>query len=106
MPQINLLPWREEQRKERQKLFLISVAGAVVVGLGVTAATNFVFSSRIDYQQGRNDLLNGEITKLDERIKDIDGIEAQKDRLLARMEVIEQLQQSRPEVVHLFDELT
>ncbi|MEL6198570.1 MAG: PilN domain-containing protein [Pseudomonadota bacterium] len=106
MPQINLLPWREEQRKERQKLFLISVAGAVVVGLGVTAATNLVFSSRIDYQQGRNDLLNGEITKLDERIKDIDGIEAQKDRLLARMEVIEQLQQSRPEVVHLFDELT
>ena len=106
MPKINLLPWREEQRKERQKVFLISVAGAVVVGLGVIAATNFVFSSRIDYQQDRNDLLRGEITKLDERIKDIDGIEEQKDRLLARMEVIEQLQQSRPEVVHLFDELT
>lgn len=106
MPKINLLPWREEQRKERQKVFLISVAGAVVIGLGVIAATNFVFSGRIDYQRDRNELLNGEIKRLDERIKDIDGIEAQKERLLARMEVIEQLQQSRPEVVHLFDELT
>ncbi len=106
MPKINLLPWREEQRKERQKVFLVSVAGAVVVGLGVIAATNFVFSGRIDYQRDRNELLNGEIKRLDERIKDIDGIEAQKERLLARMEVIEQLQQSRPEVVHLFDELT
>ena len=106
MPKINLLPWREEQRKERQKVFLVSVAGAVVVGLGVIAATNFVFSGRIDYQRDRNELLNGEIRRLDERIKDIDGIEAQKERLLARMEVIEQLQQSRPEVVHLFDELT
>lgn len=106
MPKINLLPWREELRKERQKVFLISVAGAVVVGLGVIAATNFVFSGRIDHQRDRNELLNTEIKKLNERIKDIDGIEAQKDRLLARMEVIEQLQQSRPEVVHLFDELT
>lgn len=106
MPKINLLPWREEQRKERQKVFLVSVAGAVVVGLGVIAATNFVFSGRIDYQRDRNELLNGEIKRLDDRIKDIDGIEAQKERLLARMEVIEQLQQSRPEVVHLFDELT
>ena len=50
--------------------------------------------------------MNGEIKKLEERIKDIDGIEAQKERLLARMEVIEDLQQSRPEVVHLFDQLT
>lgn len=106
MPKINLLPWREEQRKERQKVFLVSVAGAVIVGLGVIAATNLVFSSRIDYQQDRNELLNTEIKRLEERIKDIDDIEARKERLLARMEVIEQLQQSRPEVVHLFDELT
>lgn len=106
MPKINLLPWREEQRKERQKLFLISVAGAVVLGLGVIAATNFVYSGRIDYQRDRNGLLSAEIKKLDERIKDIDGIERQKERLLARMEVIEELQRSRPEVVHLFDELT
>lgn len=106
MPKINLLPWREELRKERQKVFLISVAGAVIVGLGVIAATNLVFSGRIDHQRNRNELLNTEIKQLDERIKDIDGIEAKKERLLARMEVIEQLQQSRPEVVHLFDELT
>ena len=106
MPKINLLPWREELRKERQKNFLIAVGGAIVVGLGVIAATNFVFSARISYQQDRNRLLTQEIKVLDESIKSIDGIERQKERLLARMEVIEQLQQSRPEIVHLFDELT
>ncbi len=106
MPKINLLPWRDELRKERQRNFLISVAGAIVAGLGVIAVTNFVYSARIDYQRDRNQLLTNEIKILDESIKSIDGIERQKERLLARMEVIEQLQASRPEIVHLFDELT
>ena len=106
MPKINLLPWREELRKERQRIFLIALAGAIVVGLGVVGGANLVWGGRIDYQQDRNELLNTEIKILDESIKEIDGIERQKAALLARMEVIEQLQQSRPEIVHLFDELT
>lgn len=106
MPRINLLPWREELRKERQKIFLISAGAAVVAGLLMIGAVNMVFSNMIDHQRARNALLNEEIKRLDESIKGIEGIERQKERLLARMEVIEQLQQSRPEVVHLFDELT
>ncbi|MEM9172085.1 MAG: PilN domain-containing protein [Pseudomonadota bacterium] len=106
MPKINLLPWREELRKERQKFFLISVAGAVVIGAAIIGAVNLVWGARIDYQQERNARLDKEIKILEASISDIDGIERQKARLLARMEVIEQLQRSRPEVVHLFDELT
>lgn len=106
MPKINLLPWREELRKERQRNFLVAVAGAIVAGLGIIGATNLVYGGRISHQQDRNALLDSEIKVLEESIKEIDGIERQKARLLARMEVIEELQQSRPEVVHLFDELT
>lgn len=106
MPQINLLPWREELRKERQKIFLISVASSIVAALLMIGGVNVVYSNMIDHQGDRNALLTEEIKKLDESIKSISGIERQKERLIARMEVIEELQRSRPEVVHLFDELT
>ncbi|MEL7297461.1 MAG: PilN domain-containing protein [Pseudomonadota bacterium] len=106
MPQINLLPWREELRKERQKVFMFSVVGAIAVAGLLVGAVNMVFSNMIDHQRDRNRLLNQEISKLNESIKGIEGIERQKQRLIARMQVIEELQQSRPEIVHLFDELT
>lgn len=106
MPKINLLPWREELRKERQKFFLIAVAGAIVTGGLAVGAANLVYSGRIDHQQARNGLLDREIKILNESIKQIEDIDRRKERLIARMEVIESLQQSRPEVVHLFDELT
>lgn len=105
MPKINLLPWREELRKQRQKQFLIALGGAVVVAGLVVVGANLVYQSRIDYQNERNQRLSREIAELDKSIERIDGIERQKERLLARMEIIEQLQRSRPEVVHLFDEL-
>ena len=106
MPKINLLPWREELRKERQKIFLIAVGGAIAVAAVVVGATNLVYGGRIDYQRDRNATLDTEIKELDKSIAEIEGIDRQKERLIARMEVIEQLQQSRPEIVHLFDELT
>lgn len=105
MPRINLLPWREEQRKQRQKDFAVSAAIAVVFGLLVVFFTNYIFEQRIDNQARRNDLLKQEIATLDKQIAEIRDLEAQKDRLLARMSIIEQLQRSRPEVVHLFDQL-
>ena len=106
MPKINLLPWREELRKERQRNFLVAVGGAIVAGLAIIGLVNLVYSARSNHQQERNAMLDREIKVLEESIKEIDGIERQKARLLSRMEVIEELQQSRPEVVHLFDELT
>lgn len=105
MPRINLLPWREELRKEQQKNFAIAIAIAVVFGLLVVVFSNYIYDAKISYQVARNDLLREEIAELDKKIKEILDLEAQKERLLARMEIIEQLQRSRPEVVHLVDQL-
>src|SRR5690606_16524843 len=106
MPRINLLPWREAERKRRQRDFLIATGGAVVAAIAVAGLVAFGYSQMIDHQNARNARLKAEIAELDKSIKEIDGLEAQKARLLARMEIIEQLQKSRPEIVHLFDEIT
>jgi Tfp pilus assembly protein PilN len=106
MPRINLLPWREEDRKRRQREFLVAMGGALVAGIVVLGGLMFAFAQMIDTQRGRNARLTEEIAVLDKSISEIDGLERQKERLLARMEIIEQLQRSRPEVVHLFDEMS
>ena len=106
MPRINLLPWREAERKKRQRDFSVAMAGAFVAGIAVVAVVIFAYSSMLSNQQERNARLQAEIVKLDQSIAEIDGLERQKERLLARMEIIEQLQKSRPEIVHLFDEMT
>ncbi len=105
MPRINLLPWREDQRKQRQQQFGVAiVAGIAAAGLFVWLA-NVVFQSWIDHQEERNDRLTAEIAEIKKSIQEIEGLERQKERLIARMEIIERLQSSRPEVVHLFDEI-
>jgi type IV pilus assembly protein PilN len=105
MPRINLLPWRAELRKKRRNQFFVGLGGAAVGALVVTGLANWVMGAVIDNQQERNQILNNEIAALDKRIKEIIDLEAQKERLLARMEIIEQLQSSRPEIVHVFDQL-
>lgn len=105
MPRINLLPWREELRQKRKKDFLTAVVGAVLLGGALTYASKWTVGQMIGQQQSRNDRLQREIDALDRTIEEIRGLENQKERLLARMRIIEQLQQSRPVVVHLFDEL-
>lgn len=105
MPRINLLPWREELRKERQKNFGIAAVAAVIVGAGVVWYANATLERFVEHQKGRNRMLASEIKSLDERIEEIQALEQTKDRLIARMQIIEELQRSRPEIVHLFDEL-
>ena len=105
MPSINLLPWREAERKRRQREFGVAMGGAVVAGVAVVMLTMLAFSQMISGQKARNDRLTAEIVELEKSIEEIDGLERQKERLLARMEIIEQLQKSRPEIVHLFDEV-
>ncbi|MDX1507912.1 MAG: PilN domain-containing protein [Woeseiaceae bacterium] len=105
MPRINLLPWREEERKKRQREFGVAAAGSVVAGIAVVMLTMLAYSQMISAQQSRNERLTAEIQELEKSIEEIDGLERQKERLLARMEIIDQLQKSRPEIVHLFDEL-
>jgi len=106
MPRINLLPWREAERKKRQRDFGVAMGGALVAAIAVVMLTVLVFNQMIGNQRARNDRLTTEIAELEKSIQEIDGLERQKERLLARMEIIEQLQKSRPEIVHLFDEIT
>lgn len=105
MPRINLLPWREEERKKRQRDFGVALIGGVVAAAAVVALTMLAFSQMISNQEARNQRLENEIAELQKSITEIDGLERQKERLLARMEIIEELQKSRPEIVHLFDEV-
>jgi len=105
MPSINLLPWREAERKKRQRDFGVAMGGAIVAAVAVVMLTMFAYSQMISNQAARNDRLTAEIVELEKSIAEIDGLERQKERLLARMEIIEQLQKSRPEIVHLFDEI-
>lgn len=104
MPQINLLPWREELRKQRNKEFGISAAVAVLLMGAVVAGVHYHFQQRIEFQEQRNAFLEREIAKLDEKIKQIQQLDAEKKRLVDRMQIIQKLQSSRPEIVHLFDE--
>jgi type IV pilus assembly protein PilN len=105
MPRINLLPWREADRLKRQREFLVAVAGAFVFGVLIAGLANFTYVGMIDYQVERNEILKVKINELDEKIEEINGLEQQKERLIARMDIIERLQSSRPEVVHLFDQV-
>lgn len=105
MPRINLLPWREQQRTQRRNQFFAGLGGALVGAALVTFIGYQFMDGRVSHQNQRNELLRTEIAELDLRITEILELEQQKGRLLARMEIIEQLQRSRPEIVHLFDEL-
>jgi type IV pilus assembly protein PilN len=105
MPSINLLPWRAELRKRRQKEFLIGLGAAVGLAVIIALLSHFTVSTMIDAQQARNDLLKSEIALLDKQIEEILALEEQKARMVARMEVIERLQKSRPQVVKLFDDM-
>ncbi len=105
MARINLLPWREERRKARQKEFAGMVGLAVVAGLLLSFLIYSFYSGRISSQTARNEYLRGEIAKVDGQIKEIEALDKKKSKLLARKEVIEQLQSNRAQMVHLFDSL-
>src|SRR5271155_1650544 len=105
MPRINLLPHREQARKVRRREFMVGAVGAVIAAVIVAGVGKVVYSSWIDAQTEKNNLLKKEIVQLDSEIADIQDLEARKQRLVARMDIIEKLQRKRPEIVHLFDEL-
>ena len=105
MPRINLLPWREQQRKERKLAFFVAPGGAALAALLVAFAGFLMFKSMIGSQERRNERLHTEIKAVDRQIEEINDLESQKQRFISRMQVIEKLQRSRSEVVHLFDEV-
>lgn len=105
MPRINLLPWRDQQRRERKLAFFIALGGAVVLAGIALFIAYLLVGSMIDSQEHRNERLRAQIKVLDKQIEEINDLEAQKQKFISRMQIIEKLQRSRPEVVHLFDEL-
>jgi type IV pilus assembly protein PilN len=105
MPRINLLPWRNEERKERKLAFFVAVGGATLAAAVMAGAAFVMLNSMIDSQNQRNERLRAEIRLLDKQIEEINNLESAKQKFIARMEIIEKLQRSRPEIVHLFDEI-
>jgi type IV pilus assembly protein PilN len=105
MPRINLLPWREAQRKRQRQEFFLGIAAALGSAALVTLLGRWQMSASIANQNERNSVIEAEIAVLDKQIEEINGLESQKRRLIARMEIIETLQRSRPEIVHVFDEI-
>jgi type IV pilus assembly protein PilN len=105
MAHINLLPWRTERRKQREREFFMQLAASLVAAILVLMVWSFWMGQRVDNQNDRNAYLQGEIKQVDERITKIKDLEKVRERLLARKQIIEQLQANRSQMVHLFDEL-
>jgi type IV pilus assembly protein PilN len=105
MAKINLLPWRAERRKLRQKEFFSMLGAAAIVAVVIAFGVVKYFDHLISTQGARNGRLTAEIAELDLKIKEIEELDKKKAQLLARKAVIEQLQASRSQMVHLFDEL-
>jgi type IV pilus assembly protein PilN len=105
MPRINLLPWRDVERKRKRQEFAVAAGAALLLAVLTGFVLRWQYSSIIDNQNDRNQYLKGEIAQVDKQIIEILDLEQQKQRLQSRIQVIEQLQRSRPEVVHLFDQM-
>jgi len=105
MPRINLLPWREEQRAEQAKQFGLSALFTAIVGAGLVYAGLNYANGKVEHQQARNNYLQSEIDALKKDLKEIEELESTKTNLLARMDIIQELQARRPQVVHTFQEL-
>ncbi|MGR8918663.1 MAG: PilN domain-containing protein [Gammaproteobacteria bacterium] len=105
MARINLLPWREELRKQKRQEYLTVLGICAVVATALWFGVHLYYGELIKQQERRNDYLSQHITKLNKKIKEIKELEKEKENLIARMKAIETLQTSRPIIVHLFDEL-
>ncbi|NEZ03043.1 PilN domain-containing protein [Wenzhouxiangella sp. XN201] len=105
MARINLLPWRENRRQERQRNFMIGLVATAIGAVLLVFLAGHLVQRQIDAQEVRNDFLRGEIRTLDDQIRQIEELEERRDNLLARKNVIERLQENRSMMVHLFNYL-
>ncbi len=105
MAKINLLPWRAERRKQRQQQFYTMLGAAAIIAVLAVFGAKMYFDSLVEAQQARNTYLQEEIKQVEAKIKEIDELDRKRASLLQRKQVIEQLQASRSQMVHLFDEL-
>ncbi len=104
MANINLLPWREERRVKAKRQFFSILFGTAIIGAGVVYVADINVKSQIDHQVARNSYVEQETKALDKEIAEIDELKKQRERLIERMEVIQNLQGNRAVIVHHFDE--
>lgn len=105
MATINLLPWRQELRKQRQQEFIAILMAVAVVAVALVLFSHMALSKQVGDQEERNQYIKSEVSKLDGQIKEIDALQKRRDELLSRMKVIQDLQGRRPVIVRVFDEL-
>ncbi|RMG31922.1 MAG: pilus assembly protein PilN [Gammaproteobacteria bacterium] len=105
MAEINLLPWREALRKKKQKDFAVQAVLVMALAAVLVFLAHMQIQARIDAQEGRNAFLQKQIRKVNQEIREIRDLESTREKLLARMNVIQELQQNRPLSVHLMDQL-
>lgn len=104
MAHINLLPWREEQRQEQTRQFATMTGLSLLLTGALVFLVHVTIDNQIEHQKSRNQILQDEIAILDKSLEEIAELEKTKAELLARMDVIQSLQQRRPQIVHLFDD--
>lgn len=105
MTKINLLPWREERRQELKRQFFVILFGVALIGAGCVYLVEMSVQNQIENQRNRNDFVASETKKLDAKIKEIEELKKKRERLVERMNVIQDLQGNRPVIVHVFDQL-
>lgn len=105
MAKINLLPWRAQVRKQREREFYIMLGAAFVAGIMAVVLWAVWMNMRIDNQDERNTYLTNQSKELDGKLEEIKKLEQTKSALLTRKQIIEQLQANRSQMVHLFDEM-
>ena len=105
MIRINLLPHRAEKRKAQQVQFIAFSVISVALGALIVGFVHVAIMTQIDYQERRNAYLNKEIVVLDKQIDEIKKLREQTKSLLARKNVVENLQSTRADVVHLMDQM-
>jgi len=106
MLRINLLPWREEARRERQRQFLYSLVGTLVLGAILVLVVSLFFDQKISLQEARNQKIQTEINRLQQRIDRIAELERTRNRLLSRsltVELLDKLAKTIPIGVTLTD---
>ena len=105
MAKINLLPWREQRREQQRKEFLVVLGSVAAAGVLVAVLGHIVITGQITHQNERNEYLRTHIRELDKQVAEIKDLQTRRNQLLDRMKVIQDLQGTRPLIVHIFDEI-
>jgi type IV pilus assembly protein PilN len=105
MARINLLPWRDKLRARRKREFGFMLIGGAIIAALLSGYWHLHNEALIEYQNKRNRFLEKEIEEVSAKIVEIDKLERMRNQLISRMNIIQNLQSSRPEVVHLFDDI-